>query len=182
MSGYGPQAVAILFYDGEELLHRRRVHSECLWGQRHRDSLLLTDSIVATMNTRLRTVLPLLAGLLATAVATAGCSELLSEDAPEEKLAQEEVLAADLCTSPAPLKGDRAEGPASYLVVFKYEEGRDTEALVSEMADEIGFEPTRVYTAALQGFAAELAPEALAGVRCAPPVDYVERDGTVSTQ
>jgi len=136
------------------------------------------------MNTRFRTVLPLLAGLLAAAVATAGCSELLSEDAPEEKLAQEqeEVLAADLCTSPASLKGDRAEGPASYLVVFKYEEGRDTEALVSEMADEIGFEPTRVYTAALQGFAAELAPEALADVRCAPPVDYVERDGTASTQ
>ena len=92
------------------------------------------------------------------------------------------MLAADLCASPASLKGDRAEGPARYLVVFEYEEGRDTEALVSEMADEIGFEPTRVYTAALQGFAAELAPEALAGVRCASPVDYVERDGTVSTQ
>lgn len=158
-------------------------HSECLWGQRRRDSSFLTDSVVAIMDTRFRTVLPLLAGLLAAAVATAGCSELLSEDPPEEKLAQqEEVLAADLCASPASLKGDRAEGPASYLVVFKYEEGRDTEALVSEMADEIGFEPTRVYTAALQGFAAELAPEALARVRCASSVDYVERDGTVSTQ
>jgi hypothetical protein len=133
------------------------------------------------MTIRSQTVLPLLVGLLVVAV-TAGCSDLLSDNASAEKSAQKQTLAQGLCDSPASLKGDPADSPAPYIVVFHYKDGRDVEALVSDLASELDFEPEHVYTAALQGFAADLALEALAGVRCAPPVDYVERDGTASTQ
>jgi hypothetical protein len=97
---------------------------------------------------------------------------------------EKQPFATPSCENPARLQGEPAE-EASYIVVFHYDRERPpskVEALVADLAEDYGFEPDHVYAATPQGFAAVLTDEVLAGVRCAPAVDYVDRDATGGTQ
>jgi hypothetical protein len=61
-------------------------------------------------------------------------------------------------------------------VVFR--DGTDAPAVADALAREHGFVPSHVYQSALPGFAASLAPAALAAIRCHPAVKYVEHDAS----
>ena len=82
------------------------------------------------------------------------------------------VASAPAATEPAPLRsaapGRAVEG--SYVVVLR--EGADPRAV----AAVAGVSPRFVYTAALDGFAAELNAGQLAALRHHPAVEYVEED------
>lgn len=93
--------------------------------------------------------------------------------------ATEGMSAEPRCPRPAPLQGKAVRGAATYIVVFR--NGTDARAATERLAARYHFAAKHVYTSALLGFAAELKPEALAGVRCDRAVRYVERDAPVST-
>src|SRR5688572_19304295 len=77
--------------------------------------------------------------------------------------------------SPAPIvaaRGNAIDG--SYIVVLK--EGGDP----TSVAAVAGVSPRHVYTAALNGFSAELNAGQLNALQHNPSVDYIEQDGVAS--
>ena len=76
------------------------------------------------------------------------------------------------CASPAPVEREPDPELANQWIVV-YHTGTDAQATTARLAREHGFVPRFVYEHALQGFSAELTPQALAGVRCASEVKYV---------
>lgn len=81
--------------------------------------------------------------------------------------------------APAPLHGTAGPGTDGYIVVFV--DGTAPDAVVEALAAEHGFAPKHVFRNALQGFAADLSPEALDAVRRHAAVKYVEHDGVMGT-
>ncbi len=89
------------------------------------------------------------------------------------------VVVTPACTSPAPLLGKAdLRIPDSYIVAFH--SGTDALATTTALEQKYGFASRHVYSVAIQGFAATLSPEVVAGIRCEPAVDLVEYDGVVS--
>ncbi|MDP6415266.1 MAG: S8 family peptidase [Gammaproteobacteria bacterium] len=66
--------------------------------------------------------------------------------------------------------------PGQYIVVFKDSVGNPG-AAASAMGRAHGFQPGRVYSHAIKGFAAAISPAALAAIQNNPNVAYVEQDG-----
>jgi subtilisin family serine protease len=84
------------------------------------------------------------------------------------------AVSASADTDPAPLKPPPAGAIAgAYIVVL------DDGASGASVARRNGVKPTRVYTQALDGFAARLTKDQLADVRQDSAVKYVEQDGIV---
>ena len=77
-----------------------------------------------------------------------------------------------LCENPAPLLGQFDPQAPRYIVVYRA--GVDAGAETDRLATKYGFQPRFVYTHALGGFSAELAPSVVAAVRCEATVDYME--------
>ncbi|WP_327384646.1 S8 family peptidase [Streptomyces sp. NBC_01207] len=75
--------------------------------------------------------------------------------------------------TPAPLKTAANPVPGEYIVTL--EKGVDA----AEAAQELGLEPSFVYTSALNGFAVPLTPLQLTAVRNSPGVTSVEEDANV---
>lgn len=80
------------------------------------------------------------------------------------------------CASPAPVLREPDPELANQWIV-QYHDGTDAQATTARLAREHGFAPRFVYEHAIRGFSAELTPQALAGVRCASEVKYVEGNG-----
>jgi hypothetical protein len=97
---------------------------------------------------------------------------LLSVAACENDLLPPEETA---CESPAPLEGAPDPRAPGFVVVFR--DGTPVEAAVARLTGHYAFRTKHVYTSALLGFAADLTPVQLAGVRCEPEVKYVAYDG-----
>jgi subtilisin family serine protease len=76
-------------------------------------------------------------------------------------------------TAAAPLLANAPADPGQYIVVLR--EGANPRSVAALM----GITPRRVYTAALNGFAATLNPGQLNALRHNPDVEYVEADGRV---
>jgi hypothetical protein len=83
------------------------------------------------------------------------------------------------CAKPAPLYGDGESVPGAYIVVF-HDYVSDPAAYAQRLAELHGFQLTFAYTHALRGFAASMSDGALAQVRCARGVHYVEEDRVIS--
>jgi hypothetical protein len=79
------------------------------------------------------------------------------------------------CAAPAPLYGGAESVPGAYIVVFRSYVA-DPPAYAQQLAATHEFELRFVYTHALRGFAASMSDKALAEVRCARGVHYVEQD------
>ncbi len=89
-------------------------------------------------------------------------------------------LVIDECTEPAPLLGTPPATVIGYIVAYKPGVNAVTET--ARLEARYGFTAKFVYTVALSGFAVgPLPPAALAGVRCAPSVSFVEYDQLVTT-
>lgn len=69
--------------------------------------------------------------------------------------------------------------PAAPGFIVDYRSGVDPIATTQELEVKYSFSARHVYTA-LPGFAAELSPTALAGVRCEPTVAAITRDGIIT--
>jgi hypothetical protein len=81
------------------------------------------------------------------------------------------------CASPAPLQGAPDPRAPGFIVVFR--DGTDVDATVGRLTARYAFQTKHVYRSALLGFAADLTPVQLAGVRCEAEVKYVEHDGAM---
>ena len=79
--------------------------------------------------------------------------------------------AADACVE---VKG--TFDPAAPGFIVSYNEGVDPVSTTSELETKYKFSATHVYTAALQGFSAELSASALSGVSCEPTVALIEHN------
>lgn len=119
--------------------------------------------------TRMPQQLRLASGVLAAGV-LAACGDVAT--APAEPPRRELTPA---CTNPAPLQGTPSPRRESrYIVLFR--SGVEPTAEVARLARAYGFTPTHVYLFASGGFAAELTPNAVAGLRCEGSVRVVEYD------
>ena len=115
----------------------------------------------------------LTAALLAAALAA--CSASLTVARPEI----DRSAGAAQSTQPAALTGTPDPRTAgSYVVVFR--DGTDAAGTTQRLVQKYAFQPRHVYEHALQGFAAPLTDEQLAGVRCEAEVRYVSHDGVAS--
>jgi hypothetical protein len=65
----------------------------------------------------------------------------------------------------------RARG---FIVVFH--DSVEAELEAARLATMYGFQPRSVWTAALEGFSADLSREVVAELRCVPAVDYIEHE------
>ena len=79
-----------------------------------------------------------------------------------------------LCARPAQLLGVPDPAAPGYIVVFHA--GVDAETETARLAAAYDFQPRHVYTAALEGFSAELTREVVAELRCVSTIDYVEHN------
>ena len=79
------------------------------------------------------------------------------------------------CDHPAPLNGTYDAAAPGFIV--QYHGGVDAVAETKILAAKYNFTPTFVWTSALQGFAAQMSTQAVAGVRCEASVLEVEHDG-----
>jgi hypothetical protein len=107
------------------------------------------------------------ARILALAAGIASCHDVAGLDQPG-------------CSAPAPLAGTYDSAVPGYIV--QYHDGVDPIAETARLEQKYGFTVRYVYTAALHGFAATIAPVQLAGIRCEQSVARVEYDGSVHTQ
>ena len=98
------------------------------------------------------------------AIVLAGCDNATSPDHPS-------------CLRPAPLLGSYYAAAPGFIV--QYRNGVDAVAETKILAAKYQFTPSSVWTSALQGFAAEMSPRAVAGVRCEPSVLEVEHNALV---
>jgi hypothetical protein len=83
-------------------------------------------------------------------------------------------LLAPRCISPAPLLGQLDPTAPGYIVVFH--DQVDAAAETRRLAANYGFTPAYIYTAALNGFSANLRSPVVAALRCEPSVAFVEYD------
>lgn len=84
------------------------------------------------------------------------------------------------CSNPAPLSL-AVSSPAPGWIV-QYKDGVESDTETPRLIAKYGFTPQFVYSAALEGFASELTPQQLAGIRCEPTVLRVEQNqwGTIA--
>jgi hypothetical protein len=92
---------------------------------------------------------------------------------PVETRTSDRFIVPPACASPAPLRFATAPSPG-YIVVFH--EGLDVEAVTTELAARLKFEPLSVFAATGIGFYAELSPAQLAALQCEPVVKYIEQN------
>ncbi len=92
---------------------------------------------------------------------------------PVEVRQTSELMLQPACVSPAPITFAANPAPG-WIVVLDF--SVDATKRVPELAAKYGFTPRFTYTTALKGFAGELTPQQIAGIRCEPDVDYVEQD------
>ena len=81
------------------------------------------------------------------------------------------------CAHPAPLLGHYDAAAPGFIV--EYRNGIDAVAETKILAAKYHFTPTSVWTSALEGFAAEMSTQAVAGVRCEATVLEVEHNALV---
>lgn len=80
------------------------------------------------------------------------------------------------CPTPAPLlTAPRDPVPGSYIVVFK-DTVTNSLARTVELEQRHGFTATYRYSSVLLGFAARLATDTVAALRCEPDVAYIQED------
>ena len=80
--------------------------------------------------------------------------------------------------APAPLLGRADARAPGFIVVYHDTVSATTET--SRLAAEYDFQPIAVWNFVLRGFAANLLPPAVAGIRCEPTVRYVEHNGILT--
>lgn len=113
----------------------------------------------------------LVVGLLSLVLAgTAACGSSDSNDLGPESLAALQPP----CGHPAPLLGAPDPRAPGYIVVFHATIDAEREA--ARLAAAHGFQPRYVWTAALEGFSADLTREVVAELRCVSTVDFMEHD------
>jgi hypothetical protein len=78
------------------------------------------------------------------------------------------------CEHPAPLLGAPDPRAPGFIVVFHAT--IEAELETARLAAAYGFQPRYVWTAALEGFSADLSREVVAELRCVSSVDFVEHD------
>ena len=88
------------------------------------------------------------------------------------------VIVPPPCLVPAPLLGQFDPLVPGYIVDLK--DGVDAAAETARLGTKYGFVPTYVYTAVLGGFAADLTPTVVAGLRCERTVNRVAFDQRVT--
>ena len=66
--------------------------------------------------------------------------------------------------------------PAKRGFIVEYEQGIDPVSTTARYAKKYSFAPRFVWTLAINGFAADLPPKALAGIRCEPEVRRIQPD------
>ncbi len=97
-------------------------------------------------------------------------------------LAQETTVPAPgQTTTPGRTPPAESGIPDRYIVVLKEEEVRDPTAVAREHAQGHGAQVLRTYRHALKGYAARIPDQRLDEVRAEERVDYIVRDGTVTT-
>lgn len=79
------------------------------------------------------------------------------------------------CEQPAPLLGTPDLRAPGFMVVFHGTVNAESE--VARLAAAYGFQPRMVWTAALEGFSADLSRELVAELRCVSTVDFIEHNG-----
>ena len=78
------------------------------------------------------------------------------------------------CGHPAPLLGTPDPRAPGFIVVFHA--SIDAQRETARLAAAYGFQPRYVWTAALEGFSADLSREVVAELRCVSTVDFIEHD------
>lgn len=94
------------------------------------------------------------------------------------------MLSVTDCGNPAPLLRSAPDSmliPNQYIIVYRYDEVQDPDALTNELAQRYDFTPILRYTIALKGFLANLTPEVVQALRCEPNIDYIEHDTKAET-
>jgi subtilisin family serine protease len=91
---------------------------------------------------------------------------------------------SDEVTTPAAPTAEAVQSASGkYIVVFKDEAFSgprfSVAGAITEVAEHQRIKPSHVYSAVLEGFAAELTPDQVAALRADPRVDYVEVDAEV---
>jgi hypothetical protein len=82
------------------------------------------------------------------------------------------------CDAPAPLEGTYDSRAPGYIIVLR--DSVAVQAEVTRLAALYQFTPRAVYEHALHGFAADLTPEGVAGLRCELTISRVSYDGVFS--
>jgi len=90
----------------------------------------------------------------------------------QSQCARVDPVVAPSCATPAPLLGQTDCVAPGFIVVFHAQVDAQVEA--PRLASAYGFQLTHLWTAALEGFSAEMSPQALAAVRCEASVTSVE--------
>ena len=117
--------------------------------------------------------LPALVALLL----SAGCEDGSAPITPPEPPRPPVTPVVLPCASPAPLHGipDWSDPDFRGFIVM-YRKGTDAIAETARLSARYGFTPRFVYRHVFPGFAGELTPEAVNGVRCEGTVSLVEVD------
>jgi hypothetical protein len=66
--------------------------------------------------------------------------------------------------------------PTKRGFIVEYKDGIDPVSTTARFANKYSFTPRFVWTLALNGFAADLTPKVLAGIRCEPEVRRIQPD------
>lgn len=86
-------------------------------------------------------------------------------------------LVSGMCAQPAPLLG--TADPAAPGFIVRYHDSVNAVSETDRLANKYGLTPSHVYTSALQGFSAVLAPETVASLRCEGSILIIEHDAVV---
>jgi len=89
-----------------------------------------------------------------------------------------EPVSLPLCAQPARLLGAPDPAAPGYIVVFHASVDAGSET--ARLAAAHGFQPRHVYTAALEGFSADLSRELVATLRCVSTIDFIEHNQVFS--
>ncbi|HYC93124.1 MAG TPA: protease inhibitor I9 family protein [Thermoanaerobaculia bacterium] len=99
---------------------------------------------------------------------------------PVEVRPTSSFVVAPACSNAVPLALAPAAPAPGWIVQFKAGVESDTET--PRLVARHGFTPSAVYSAAIEGFAAELTPQQLAALRCEPTILLIEQNQWASVR